>query len=141
MEAHGFALPGFRITKTCAPQWMGGYIVAEFNFTTYFGGPMTGKLFSGARDTSHILVRDCSGEPCLQGRLRVVKSSISGHSVHACGDLLRPSKAMERMFGGNSMVRRENIERAIQMGYSNFKNDMNMMIYVNLVMNAGKDWC
>jgi hypothetical protein len=48
---------------------------------------------------------------------------------------------MERMFGGNSMVRRENVERAIQTGYNDFKDDMNMKMYVNLVMNAGKDWC
>ena len=47
METHGFALPGFRITETCTPQWMGGYVVTEFNFTTHFGGHMSAKVFSG----------------------------------------------------------------------------------------------
>ena len=137
MEAHGFALPGFKITDTCTPQWTGNYVVTEFNFTTHFG-PMMGKVFSGALDTSHILVRDCSGEPCILGRLRVQKLSASGHIIHARGDLLRPVRTWERLLGGQRLVRREEVERAIKLGYSDFKNDMNMVLYVNLVMNAAE---
>ena len=136
MEAHGFALPGFKIIETSAQQWMGNYVVTEFNFTTHFGGPMRAKIFSGTVDTSHILVRDCGGEPCILGRLKVQKLSASGHTVHARGDLLRPARVWERLVGGQRLVRREGVERAIRLGYSNFKNDMNLMLYVNLVMNA-----
>jgi len=139
MEAHGFALPGFKITQTRAPQWMGNYVTTEFNFTTHFGEPMIGKLFSGALDTSHVLVRDCDGGPCVLGRLKVQKLSANGHSVQARGDLLRPAKVWERMFGGQRLVKREDVERAIKLGYSNFKNDMNLVLYVNLVMNAAKE--
>ena len=137
MEAHGFALPGFKITDTRAPQWIGNYIVAEFNFTSYFG-PMAAKVFSSTPDTSHILVRDCSGSPCIIGRLKVQKLSASGHIVHARGDLLRPAGVWERLIGGQRLVKREEVERAIKLGYSNFKNDMNLMLYVNLVMNSAK---
>ena len=136
MEAHGFALPGFKITKTCAPQWLGNYVVAEFNFTTHFGGSMMGKLFSGTRETSHILIKDCSGNPCILGRLRVQKISATGHVVHACGDLLQSTRVWEQIIGGQRQVKRENVERAIKLGYSNFKNDVNMMTYVNLVMQT-----
>ena len=139
MEAHGFAMPGFKITETSAPQWMGNYVVTEFNFTTHFGGPKRAKIFSGALDTSHVLVRDCGGEPCILGRLKVQKLSASGHVVHVHGDLLRPARVWERIVGGQKLVRSEGVERAIRLGYSNFKNDMNLMLYVNLVMNAAKD--
>ena len=138
MEAHGFALPGFQITKSCTPKWMGNYLVADFNFTTHFGGPMSGKLFSGSRDTSHILVRDCNGEACIMGRLLVRKLSTRGHAIHACGDLLQSSRVWERILGGERLVKRENVEKAIKKGYSNFKQDMNMMQYVNLLMNSAK---
>ena len=138
MEAHGFALPGFRITETRPPQWMGNYVVTEFNFTTHFGGPMMAKIFSGALDTSHILVRDCGGEPCILGRLTVQKLSASGHVVHARGDLLRPAKVWERLFGGMRLAGREQVERAVKVGYSSFNNDMNLMLYVNLVLASAK---
>ena len=138
MEAHGFALPGFQITKTCAPKWMGNYLVSEFNFTTHFGGPMMGKMFSGTQETSHILVRDCNGEACIMGRLRVRKLSTKGHVIYACGDLLQPSRLWERILGGQRLVKREKVEQAIKKGYSNFKYDMNMMLYVNLLMNVPK---
>jgi hypothetical protein len=137
MEAHGFALPGFKITDTCRPQWMGDYVVTEFNFTTHFGGTMRAKIFSGALDTSHIIVRDCGGEACMLGRLKVRKHSASGHVVvEARGDLLRPARVWERLIGGQRLVRREGVERAIKLGYSNFKNDENMMLYSNFVFNA-----
>ena len=139
MEAHGFALPGFRITETCTPQWMGSYVVNEFNFTTHFGGHMSAKIFSGALDTSHILVRDCGGEPCILGRLKVQKLSVNGHVIQARGDLLRPAGVWERMIGGQKLVKREAVERAVKMGYSDFKNDMNLVLYVNIIMNAAKE--
>jgi hypothetical protein len=139
MESHGFALPGFKIVSTQKPIWMGNYIVTEFNFTTHFNGPMMAKIFSGALDTSHILVRDCDGGPCLLGRLNVRKLSARGHSVHVRGDLLRSARIWERMLGGERLVQREGVERAVKLGYSNFKNDLNLMLYVNLVMAASKD--
>jgi hypothetical protein len=139
MRSHGFALPGFKITNTSPPQWIGNYIVTEFNFTTHFNGPMTAKIFSGALDTSHILVRDCDGGPCLLGRLNVQKLSASGHVVHASGNLLRTSNVWERILGGERLVKREDVEREVKLGYSNFKNDLNLMLYVNLVLAASKD--
>jgi hypothetical protein len=138
MQAHGFSLPGFRIVSTQKPVWMGNYVVSEFNFTTHFG-PMTARIFSGTLDTSHVLVRDCDGAPCLLGRLSVRKLSASGHTVHARGDLLRPASVWERVLGGQRLVRREEVERAIKLGYSNFKNDMNLMLYINIVMNYAKE--
>ena len=66
------------------------------------------------------------------------KTSASGHSVHAHGDLLRPAKVWERVLGGQRLVKREGVERAVKLGYSDFKNDMNLMLYVNLVMGAAK---
>ena len=33
----------------------------------------------------------------------------------------------------------QQVERAVKLGYSNFKNDMNLMLYVNLVMGAAKE--
>lgn len=140
MEAHGFALPGFKIVSTQPPQWKGSYIVSQFNFTTYFGSaPMMAKIFSGTLDTSHVLVHDCDGAPCILGRLSVRKTSASGHSVHAHGDLLRPARVWERVLGGQRLVKREGVERAVKLGYSDFKNDMNLMLYVNLVMGAAKE--
>ena len=139
METHGFALPGFRITQTCNPQWMGNYVVTEFNFTTHFGGQMSAKIFSGALDTSHVLVRDCGGEPCILGRLKVQKLSTSGHIIQARGDLLRSASPWEALIGGERLVKREEVEKAVKLGYSNFKNDMNLNMYINLVMNAAKE--
>jgi hypothetical protein len=138
MQPHGFSLPGFKIVSTQKPVWMGNYVVSEFNFTTHFGGPMTARIFSGTLDTSHILVRDCDGAPCLLGRLSVRKLSASGHSVHVRGDLLRPARVWERVLGGQRLVRREEVERAIRIGYSNFKNDLNLVHYVNIVMSYAK---
>ena len=97
---------------------------------------MMGKVFSGARDTSHVLVRDCDGEPCILGRLKVQKLSVAGHVVTARGNLLRPAKVWERLVGGQRLVRREEVERVVRLGYSDFKNDMNLMLYVNLVLNS-----
>ena len=139
METHGFALPGFRITETCSPQRMGGYVVTEFNFTTHFGGHMSAKVFSGGLDTSHVLVRDCGGEPCMLGRLKVQKLSVSGHVIQARGDLLRPAKVWEQLLGGQTMVSREGVEKAVKMGYCDFKNKAAMVLYVNMVMDAARD--
>ena len=35
-------------------------------------------------------------------------------------------------------MKREEVEREVKLGYSNFKNDMNLMLYVNLLMGAAK---
>jgi hypothetical protein len=45
----------------------------------------------------------------------------------------------ERILGGERLVKRENVEREVKLGYSNFKNDLNLMLYVNLVLAASKD--
>lgn len=137
MEPHGFALPGFRITGTRAPRWMGEYVVAEFDFCTHLGGRMSAKLFSGALDSSHVLVLDCDGAPCLLGWLRVRRlSPTSGVVVQARADLLRPCTVWERLLGGERRVRREGVGNAVRKGYACFKNDANMALYIRLLMSA-----
>ncbi len=134
METHGFALPGFKITSTRRPQRTGNYVVTEFNFTTHFGGQMTAKIFSGTLDTSHVLVRGCDGEPCILGRLTVRKLSVAGHVIQARGDLLRPTSLWERLLGGQRLVKPENVGKAIELGYRDFKKDMNLVLYATLAM-------
>jgi hypothetical protein len=40
-------------------------------------------------------------------------------------------EAMESLIGGERLVTREEVERAVKLGYSNFKNDMNLNMYIN----------
>ena len=44
----------------------------------------------------------------------------------------------ERLIGGQRLVARDSVERAIHRGYAQFRNDMNLVLYANLVMNAAK---
>ena len=137
MEAHGFALPGFKILETRAPQSMGNYITAEFLFETYFCSRMSAKVFSSARNSSHVLVMDPNGTPCLLGRLSLSKCGSTGHTIRAHADLLRPANGWERLLGGKRLVKPQSeVERSIKLGYSDFKNDLNLNRYVNMVMEC-----
>jgi hypothetical protein len=138
MEAHGFALPGFRIIETRAPKSMGGYITTEFFYETYFNSRMSAKLFSSSLNTSHILLMDPDGIPCLLGRLSLDKCPPNGHTIRAHADLLRPASLWERMLGGKRLVKQCEVARAINVGYSNFKGHLHMKEYVNLVMGYSK---
>ena len=133
MEAHGFALPGFKILETRAPQSMGNYITAEFLFETYFCSRTSAKVFSSARNTSHVLVMDPNGVPCLLGRLSLSRYGSSGHMIRAHADLLRPANGWERLLGGKRLVQQSEVERSIKLGYSDFKNDLNLNRYVSMV--------
>ena len=133
MEAHGFALPGFEITETRAPKQIGGYVFAEFFFNTHFTGTMSARVFSSATNASHVVLMDPNGVPCLLGRLNLERCGSTGHRVCARADLLRPSNVWERMFGGQRLVKESEVERSIKLGYSNFKNDVNLAHYVNMV--------
>ncbi len=138
MEAHGFSLPGFQILETCPPQTIGEYVTAEFTFKTYFCGRMSGRVFSSMLNTSHVLIMDPDGVPCLLGRLSIGKCSSNGHLVRAHADLLRPANVWERLLGGKRLVKQCDVERAIKLGYSNFKGSMNMKEYVNMVTECAK---
>jgi hypothetical protein len=136
MEAHGFALPGFQILETRAPQSMGNYVTAEFFFRTHFHGRRSGKVFSSSLNTSHVLVMDQDEIPCLLGRLSIGRCASNGHMIRGHADLLRPASVWERMFGGERMVRQCEVERAIKLGYSDLKGDMNLKQYLNTVMEC-----
>jgi hypothetical protein len=138
MEAHGFTLPGFRILETCAPKSMGDYVTVEFFYETYFNGRTSARVFSSSKNTSHVLLMDPDGVPCLLGRLSLEKYPPHGHRIRAHADLLRPANVWERMLGGKRLVKQCNVERAIQVGYSNFKSDMRMKEYMNLVMDCAR---
>ena len=136
MEAHGFALPGFEIIDTREPRWVGACVLTEFKFKTHFNGPMTARLFSDSPDCSHLLIRDGNGSPCLMGRLTVRRLSTNGLSIQARGDLLRAAGVWENVLGGQRLVRKEGVEKAIEDGYTEFGNDANLAMYVNLVVNG-----
>jgi hypothetical protein len=137
MESHGFALPGFKIIETSAPKAMGDYVTTEFTYTTYFG-TMTARLFSSQLNTSHILLMDPNGVPCLLGKLTLAKYSTTGHLVSGHADLLRPSNTWERLLGGQQLVKEDKVEKSIKLGYSNFKSDSNMRKYFDLVLRCSK---
>lgn len=138
MEAHGFALPGFRMLETRTPQSMGDYVTVEFFFATHFNGRMSARVFSSALNSSHILVMDPDGTPCLLGRLSLGRCSSNGHVIRAHAELLRPANAWERMMGGKRLVKQCEVERAIRLGYSHFKSDLNLKQYMNLIMECSK---
>ncbi len=138
MEVHGFALPGFKILETRTPKSMGDYVTAEFFFETYFCSRMSAKVFSSSQNSSHILVMDPDGAPCLLGRLSLGKCCSTGHLIRAHADLLRPANGWERLLGGKRLVKQSEVERAIKLGYSNFKSDLNLKQYVNMVMECDK---
>lgn len=138
MQAHGFALPGFKILETCKPQSMGDYVTAQFFFDTYFRRRMSAKVFSSAQNSSHILVLDPDGAPCLLGRLTLGKCAAGGHSIRAHADLLRPANVWEIILGGRRQVKQCEVEKAIKLGYKNFKSDLNIKNYVSMVMECEK---
>jgi hypothetical protein len=138
MEAHGFTLPGFQLIETRKPKSMGGYTTAEFFYKTHFTGKMSGRVFSSFLNTSHVVLMDPDGIPCLLGKLTLHRCASNGHRICARADLLRPASAWERMFGGQKLVKESEVARMIKLGYSNFKNDMNLNAYVNMVLECDK---
>ena len=139
MEAHGFTLPGFKIIETRAPESMGQYVVAEFIYTTHFTGRMSARVFSSTLHTSHIVLMDPDGVPCLLGKLTLGKCSTHGHSVCAHADLLRPATIWERMVGGPRLVKEADVEKSIKLGYNNFNTDMNLAHYMHMVLECDRN--
>jgi hypothetical protein len=139
METHGFALPGFKLVDTCKPHTQGDYVVTEFSYKTHFGGIMSARIFSNTLNTSHIILMDPDRTPCLLGKLSVKKFSSRGHELKVFGNLLRPANIWERMMGGKHLVKESEVQRAIKLGYGNFKNDLNLKIHVNLILEKGKN--
>jgi hypothetical protein len=107
VPAHGLALPGFRITETRPPRRMSEFVASEFTYRTYLsGGPAQGRLFSSAPDTSHLLLMDPDGIPCLLARLKVVRlPGGCGHRVETRAALLRLPTPWERLLLLLSMAR------------------------------------
>jgi hypothetical protein len=138
MQAHGFALPGFRLLETHPPRAMGDCITAEFYYRTHFTGRMSGRVFSSARNTSHVVLMDPDGIPCLLGKLTLYRCAANGLRICAHADLLRPANVWERLFGGQKLVREDEVARTIKLGYSTFKTDMNLLKYVNQVLECEK---
>lgn len=138
MGVHGFALPGFQIIETREPCAMGGYISAEFFYKTHFTGNMSGRVFSSFLNTSHVVLMDPDGIPCLLGKLTLHRCSSNGHGICARADLLRPASAWERMFGGQKLVKESDVALKIKLGYSDFKNDINLHKYVRMVLDCDK---
>ena len=138
MEAHGFSLPGFKLLETSHPEAKWDYVMTEFTFKTDFGGIMTARMFTNTLNTSHVLVMDTDKTPCLLGRLTVNKCASTGLQVHAYANLLRPATTWERMMGGDHLVNEKEVERAIKSGYSNFKNDLNLKLHIQMVLDHAK---
>lgn len=137
MEAHGFALPGFKIIETHAPKTTGDYVTTEFRYSTYFG-KQSARLFSSHLNTSHVLLMDPDGVPCLLGKLTLEKFAKTGHRLNAHAELLRPSSLWERLLGGRRLVKESEVERSIKLGYSNYKTDLNLKLYVQMVFECSK---
>ncbi len=117
---------------------MGDYVTVEFFYETYFNRRTSARVFSSSKNTSHVLLMDPDGVPCLLGRLSLEKYPPHGHRIRVHADLLRPANVWERMLGGQRLVKQCEVERVIQQGYSNFKSDMRMKEYMNLVMDCAR---
>jgi hypothetical protein len=138
MEAHGFALPGFRLLATHRPKVVGGYVTAEFVYTTHFGN-VSARLFSNSLNTSHVLLTDPDGTPCLLGKLSVHKLPSRGFSLSSHAHVLRPVNMWEMLFvGGRRAAKQCDVLRAINRGYSDFKMDANLKSYVQMVCEHDK---
>lgn len=137
MAAHGFALPGFKFLEARKPRMVGDYVYSEFVYRTYFGN-MSARVFSNSLNTSHVLLMDPDGIPCLLGRLELRRLSARGFMLFARADLLRPANFWERTLGGVRTVQQSEVLKAINLGYSDFKNDLNLKIYTNMVFECAK---
>jgi len=137
MQAHGFALPGFRLVETLPPLAFGDYVTSEFFYRTHFGGQMSGRMFSSHLNTSHIVLMDPDGIPCLLGKLTLHRCAANGHRICARADLLRPANVWERLFGGGKLVKENEVARMIKLGYSS-KTDENLLEYVHRVFECDK---
>ena len=137
LEAHGFSLPGFKLIGTSKPRMVRDYVYSEFVYQTYFGR-VSARVFSNSLNTSHVLLMDPDGVPCLLGRLSLEKCSARGFTVRAHADLLRPATLWERLFGGWRRVKKDDVLQSVNLGYSDFKNDLNFKRYVNMVFDSAK---
>lgn len=99
---------------------------------------MSAKVFSNTLNTSHVLLMDADKTPCLLGKLSIKKCASRGLQVQAYANLLRPATTWERMMGGDHLVNEKEVERAIKSGYSNFKNDLNLKLHVQMVLDKAK---
>ena len=137
MGAHGFAMPGFKLLETSKPRVVRDYVHSEFVFQTHFG-KTSARMFSNSLNTSHLLLMDPDGVPCLLGRLTLQRCSARGFIVSAHADLLRPASVWERCLGGRRRVKQSEVLRAINLGYSDFRSELNLKRYVNMVYNTDK---
>jgi hypothetical protein len=137
MQAHGLALPGFRLVETLPPRVLGDYVTSEFFFRTHFRGRMSGRMFSSHLNTSHVVLMDPDGIPCLLGKLTLHRCAANGHRISARADLLRPANVWERLFGGEKLVKESEVARMIKLGYSS-KTDANILEYVRMVFECDK---
>ena len=135
MEAHGFALPGFRLLEAQRPKVVGGYVTVGFVYTTYYGN-VSARLFSNSLNTSHVLLTDPDGTPCLLGKLCVQPLPSRGFALSSHTHLLRRANIWERLFVGAAKERE--LVRAIHLGYSDFKTDANLKSYVKMVFEHDK---
>ena len=139
IEAHGLALPGFRLLETSsAPSGeeevrADGYVFMEFAYRTHVTGRATGRMFTKARGTSHVLLLDPlesggGGVPWLLAQLTVTRCvETFGHRLTVRADLLRPATVFERLLlfndggnGGTPAEQRRRVQRAIKRSASLF---------------------
>jgi hypothetical protein len=141
VPAHGLALPGFRITETQPPRHMVGdeFVASEFMYQTHFhGAPAQGRLFSAAPDTSHVLLMDPDGIPCLLARLRVVRRLGGGHCVETRAALLRQATPWEHLLLLPSMGRqREGRVRRSIGRCAGATDSRDLTLYLALVLQRG----
>ena len=134
IEANGFAMPGFCIQEVQKPKILGDYITADFTYKTYFNQGI-GRVFSERLNTSRVLLSDDKGNPILYGTLCL--ENVRGKVLlRANSDMMRPPTVWEEMM--KCRVTRSDVERAIARGYTNFKSDMNLKLYLNMVLIKNK---
>ena len=136
VSAHGLALPGFRLTETCPPRTMNEFVASEFMYETLLcGAPAQGRLFSASPDTSHVLLMDPDGVPCLLARLKVVRLLGGGHSIETRAALLRQPTAWERLLLLPAMARsREGRVRRSIWRCAGAADDQDLTQYLALVL-------
>jgi hypothetical protein len=147
IEAHGFAMPGFRIVETRPPEAKKALdsdapvLSIEFLYTSLFDHPkgrrLRGKIFTHRLNTSHVLLKDSDGQPKVFGTLSLRKSANGTDTfLHAHGNILRGpprSSLLEDMLLCRGVAARD-VERAIQRGYRDLNADANLKLYLNMVL-------
>jgi hypothetical protein len=130
IEAHGFALPGFEIYNVKKPIVIKNYIATDFDYKTLFDQG-TARVFSEQLNTSRVLLMDTHGNPSVCGSL-CLQNSNGKSTLIAKGDLLRPHTPWEEIM--QCRVVEWNVKEAIVSGYTNFKTDMNLKLYMNMIL-------